>query len=581
MSKHSFVRFLKGWRNHGPVLKWLSAHTKPFLPQLMLLLVIGVVESLLMVGMTVVGKQIIDHSTLGDSLTGKFILYVAVMLFSLLASAGNIILSALINERFSFGIRLKIYRAIMFSDWKHITRYHSGDIATRLTSDIDIVATGIAEIIPSIFSLGFSFVAAFITLLYFDPNIALFALFLGPVTAVIGILSGRMIKPLQIKMQESESAYKSFIQESISNLLVFKAFDLQDKACDSLSALREERLGWVLKRQKVSALTGILLTGSYQFGYITAFAYSSLRLSAGLITYGTMTVFLTLVSQIQAPIVGLSRLVPRIVSIFASAGRLIEIESIAPEDMSTAELSDPPPGLRVTDVSFAYDGGKESVLEHASVLIEPGTFVAVMGSSGIGKTTLIRLIMSYLKPDAGSLELFNRNGQRAPVTAGVRKYISYVPQGNTMLSGTIAGNLLQGNFSVTEDEIWEILRVVAVDEFVRELPDGLYTQIGERGVGLSEGQAQRLAIARALAKKAPFLILDEATSALDGQTEMEILRHLRQSQGHITCLLITHRPSVLEFCDGCVRIHNKGLIYEDLASKASSTPVVDLLSTSD
>jgi len=256
-------------------------------------------------------------------------------------------------------------------------------------------------------------------------------------------------------------------------------------------------------------------------------------------------------------------MLPQVVSIFTSAGRVIEISDIPPEDMETVELAPGAVGLEVRDVNFSY--GPDEILKGAGLRIEPGQFVSMMGSSGIGKTTFVRLALSYIKPDAGSIELFDRNGKKAEINAGAREYISYVPQGNTLLSGRIVDNLRVGDPGISEDEIWELLRVVAVDEFIRSTPHGLNTVIGERGLGLSEGQAQRIAIARALAKKAPLLILDEATSALDEETEIAVLRHLREHVSGITCLLITHRTSVLKFCDRCIRIDNKKIIEEDPA----------------
>ena len=559
----NFIAFLKNWKNQRSAMEWLARHTKPFLPSLLILLALDVVTSVVSVGMTLINRQIIDTATAGGDFKNSIIIYVAILLASLIVGALTGVLATVINERFAFGIRLRIYDSVMHTCWDHISKYHSGDIITRLSSDVDIVASGIAEIIPSIFSLGVSFVAAFVTLAYFDIGIALFALIMAPLTALIGIISGKLIGPLQKKIQESESAYKSFMQESIANLTVFKAFGAQTSAADRLSALRGERIKWVMKRQRVSAITSMLLSLAFQGGYITAFVYSTIQLSRKIITYGTMSVFITLVSQVQAPVMGLSRLVPRVVSIFTSASRIMEIDGMPTEDMTEPELGRAI-GLGVENISFAY--GSEEILKDASVRIEPGEFVAMMGSSGIGKTTFIRLAMAYLTPKNGKVELFDSDGAYGPITAGARKYMSYVPQGNTLISGRIIDNILLGAPDISEEEIWEILRVVAVDEFVRETPNGLYTVIGERGLGLSEGQAQRLAIARALVKKAPFLILDEATSALDEQTELAVLNHLHDHGEGITCLLITHRRSVLSFCDRCIRIEDKEITEESASA---------------
>ncbi len=546
---------LVNWKQHKSSLAWIIKHTKPFIPSLIILMLLSILSSATSIGMTLINRHILDTATAGGNFANSVILYVLILISTLVISAVSGFVTVLLNERFAFGIRLKIYNSVMHTCWSDISRYHSGDIITRLSSDVDIVAIGIAEVLPSIFSLGISLIAAFVTLAYFDAGIAIFALILGPITALVGLISARMLAPTQIKIQQSESAYKSFMQESIANLTVFKSFGAQESASDRISALRGERIYWTLKKQKISTISSALLSASFQVGYLGAFVYSALQLSQQLITYGTMSIFLTLVTQIQAPVVGLSRVIPRAVSIFTSASRIIELDGMQSEDMTKPSFPEGALGISANNISFNY--GAEEIIKDASVTIEPGQFVAMMGSSGIGKTTFIRLAMSYLKPNSGEINLFAPSGEQSKLNAGARSYISYVPQGNTLISGKIIDNIRLGAPDISEEEIWELMRVVAVDDFVKNTPNGLQTIIGEKGLGLSEGQAQRLAICRALAKKAPILILDEATSALDEATEIAVLNHLREHVQGITCLLITHRKSVLKFCDRCICIDEK------------------------
>ena len=553
-----FINFIKNIGSQKPIMMWLANHTKPYLWSLLLLLAMDVFSSGVGIAMALINRSIIDTATAGGEFSHIIVIYIVVLVASLLVGTVSNVLSVMINERFAFGIRIRVYDSVVRSCWDKISKFHSGDIVTRLSSDVDTVANGIAEIIPSVISLGARFVMAFVTLAYFDIGIALFALILGPVTAIIGIVFGRLLKPLQEKFRQTESVYRSFMQESIANIIVFKAFGAQQMAYDRVAELRAERLKWLLKRQKLSAASSTLLSLSFQAGYMTAFVYSTIRLSRQLITFGTMSVFLTMVSQIQSPIVGLSKVLPQLVSIFISAKRIIEVGDIPSEDMETTELAPGAMGLEVSDVSFAY--GPDEILSNATIRIEPGEFVSMMGSSGIGKTTFVRLVMSYISPDNGAMELLDVRGNKAVLNAGARKYISYVPQGNTLISGRIIDNIRLADPAISEDEIWTLLKVVAVDEFVQSTAQGLNTVIGERGLGLSEGQAQRIALARALAKKAPLLILDEATSALDSETEIAVLRHLHEHVTGITCLLITHRTSVLKFCDRCIRIDDKRII---------------------
>ncbi len=558
LSQFQFISFLKNIKTQHGTFEWLVKYTKPFFPSLLLLMFLSMLSSAVSIGMTLTTRYILDTAAANNALAQGVGIYVLVFLVSLVLSTIHGIITAVINEKYSFGIRLRIYDSVMKTCWDRISKFHSGDIITRLSSDVDIVAIGIAEIIPSIFSLGITFIAAFVTLAYFDPVIAVIALVFGPITAIIGVVTGKLMSGVQKKIQQSESAYKSYMQESVANLIVFKAFGAQHNASKRISELRSERVHWVMKRQKITAISSGFLSASFQAGYISAFAYSAIQLSANLITYGTMSVFLTLVNQIQAPVVGLSRVVPRVVSIFTSANRIMEIDGMPDEDYTVPEFSGNMLGIEGENLSFSYD--REEIIKDANFKINPGEFVAMMGSSGIGKTTFIRLAMAYLEPAAGSIKLYDEKGDSNSINAGARTYISYVPQGNTLISGRIIDNILLANESITEEEVWDLLKIVAVDEFVKSTPQGLYTVIGEKGLGLSEGQAQRIAICRALAKKAPILILDEATSALDEATEISVLEHLRKSAGKITCLLITHRKSTLDYCDRCIRIHDKKII---------------------
>ncbi len=564
IEKFQFLKFLSNIRSQQDVTQWLVKRVKPFIPQLVLMMLFSVITTGLSIAMTLVTKYILDTATTGGSLFNGVALYLGIFIISTVSTTIIGIITAVLNEKFSFGIRIKIYNSVMNTLWDRITKYHSGDIITRLSSDVDIVAAGIAEILPSIFSLCITFIAAFATLSFFDPLVAVIALIFGPITALVGLISARKLRPIQKKIQESESAYKSYMQESIANLTVYKAFNAQQLATDSISELRKTRVDWVMKRQRISAITSATMSASFQAGYISAFTYSALQLSAGAITYGTMSIFLTLVNQIQAPVIGLSRVVPRVVSIFTSATRIMEIDDLSDEMFTEQTFTSDNLGISINNLSFAY--GDEDIIKDANLTINPGEFVAMMGSSGIGKTTFIRLAMSFLKPNSGDIRLFSDAGESYEIDAGSRVHISYVPQGNTLISGRIIDNIRLGNNEITEEEIWEILKIVAVDEFVKGTPDGLYTVIGEKGLGLSEGQAQRLAISRALAKKASVLILDEATSALDEATEIAVLDHLRNHTSGMTCLLITHRSSTLNFCDRCIRIDNKKLVEIEMAT---------------
>ena len=270
-----------------------------------------------------------------------------------------------------------------------------------------------------------------------------------------------------------------------------------------------------------------------------------------------MTVFLTLVNRIQSPIVNLAQSIPKLVSMIASAARIIEIQKLPEETSLEENIRGEQVGVRVNKISFGY--GEDLVFDQASIDFKPGEFTAIVGASGIGKTTLVRLIMAFTNKAAGTIEFYNVHGDREKANASARDFISYVPQGNTLFSGTIRENIRMGRLDATEEEIMEALKGASADGFVSGLPKGVDTVIGEKGHGISEGQAQRIAIARALVRKAPFLILDEATSSLDEETELRVLEGIRSWNPAPTCLLITHRRSVLQYCDREICIENKKL----------------------
>jgi len=541
---------------------WLVKYSKPYLPKITLLLLLDIAASLLGVGMAIISKGIIDSATSGRMVKRAIFFYIVVTLVSLLIYAMTNLISIVVNEKFSFGIRKQVYEKIIKSHWMDIKKYHTGDLLTRLTSDAGNISDGIVSVIPTIIRLIIELLATFFTLFYYEPMLAVFALVMAPVVAIVCFILGRKLKVLQIKVQESESEYRSFIQESLSNLLIVKSFTNEAYATERLVKLRDERFYWVFKKNRLNVASSTIMSLSFNVGYIGAFVFGALQLSKHAITFGTMSVFLTLVNRIQAPIMSLAQYVPKVVSILASAERVMEIQNITLEEKSQVHITAENIGVDISDLTFGYT--EETVLEKVSVSIKPGEFVAIVGRSGIGKTTLIHLIMSFMSNVKGSIEFQNELGEKEKANAGTREFISYVPQGNTLFSGTIRENIHMGRLDATEEEMIEAIKMAAGYEFVCGLPNGLDTVIGERGHGISEGQAQRIAIARALIRRAPFLILDEATSSLDEKTELAVLKGIQDLKPRPTCLLITHRRSVLTYCDREIRIDNKEIVEQEL-----------------
>ena len=546
----------KIWQDRGNQYRyaqWLWQYSRPYLGKILLVMVFGLLETVASLLMVQISKEIIDHATFGNAFVRLMVVYVLLMLGMQAVTVISSLVSTMLTERFSFGIRKQIYEKIIHSHWMDVKKYHTGDLMTRLTSDAGNVADGIIGTIPSIIQLAVELLLVFFTLFYYSPMLAMFALLVAPVAALSSWWLGKKLRKLQVK--ESEAAYRSFLQESLANLLIVKAFANEDYSTERLTQLREERFHWVYRRTKMGVASSTVMSLAFQTGYIVAFCYGAIQISRKMITYGTMSVFLTLVNRVQAPVMGLAQQIPKVVSILASAGRIMELQQIPLEMKTDTQIPSAQVGVEIKDMTFGYTD--ETVLENVNLRIGAGEFVAIIGESGIGKTTLIRIIMSFMSNIRGSVTFFNEKGDLERANAATRKFISYVPQGNTLFSGTVRENIRMGKLDATEEEMYEALKLASGYEFVMGLPKGIDTVIGERGHGLSEGQAQRIAIARAFLRKAPFLILDEATSALDEKTELEVLQGLKELSPRPTCLIITHRKSILPYCDRELQIVDK------------------------
>ncbi|MCR5772113.1 MAG: ABC transporter ATP-binding protein/permease [Butyrivibrio sp.] len=543
--------------------KWLYTYTKPYLGRIIALMIVSVLWTYIGIEYSIVSQKIIDMAGNGHITKSAIIVFMVLIIIMLVGQAFEDLFAALLNEKYSFGIRKQVYDKIIRSVWLGTQKFHTGDMMTRMTSDAGNIANGMVRVIPNIIVFLIELILVFSTLYTSSKLLAVTALFLTPIGIVLAYALGRKLKKYQIKVQESETAYRSFIQESLANILVVKAFSGEDRFSDELTNLRNSRFNWVWKKSKLSAASNLVMSGTFQLGYMFAFIYAAGQISRGEITFGTMTLFLTLFGRIQAPIASLMRELPGVVSIFASAGRVMDIQEIPLEDRFTDRDIKGTIGVKVNNLSFAYD--KDFIFSDISFDIKPGDFVGIVGKSGIGKTTLIRLLMNFITPSSGDVYYYDTLGSKMQLSATVREFVSYVPQGNTLFSGTIRKNIQIGKEDATDEEIWEALDMAVCREFVEKLPNGLDTVIGEKGVGVSEGQAQRLGLARALIRKSEFVVLDEATSALDEDTESLLLKRLSELTPKPTCILITHRKSVLDYCnrefvleDGSIKVKEIG-----------------------
>lgn len=441
---------------------------------------------------------------------------------------------------------------ILRSQYQGRDALHSGDVLNRLEQDVATVVNFVAETLPDMISVFTLFLGAFCYLFILDYRLALVIVVLFPLFLLLSrIYVGRM-RQLNRDVRESDSVVQSILQDSVQNRMLVKALESEDSLVGRLDDEHRTLRRKVVKKTYFSVFSNMVVSMGFATGYLVAFGWSAFRLAAGTLTYGGMTAFLQLVNRIQGPARNLARTVPKFVSVFTAAERLMMFEEIPLEDQKNPQLLDGCCGVEFRDVSFAYaDEPEKEIFNHFSFDFRPGTCTAITGRTGAGKTTLLRMILALIKPVNGNVYIYNKV-ERIEASPSTRCNVIYVPQGNTLLSGTIRDNLLLGNVDATEAEMHEALRMACAD-FVSALPDGIDTIVTENGGGLSEGQAQRLCIARALLRQSSLMILDEATSALDEGTERQLLKNLFENKSR-TVIFITHRPAVLKYCDAHVEI---------------------------
>ncbi len=547
------------WRNNKENIKWLSKQGKGFRRYTFGFLFINMITMLITLLSSVIGKYVVDAAVgFGQRVFWQYIVaMVGTTLVTIAISFFSSLFSSYVGEKFAFSIRADMFDRVQRSKWQKISKFHSGDMLSRLTGDVGTVASSIISIVPSLVVAAVEFAIVLGILLYYDPYMAFIGLVVGPLGVVAGAVFRRKFVRYQKKLRESESEYYSFFQETLSGLPVTKAFQLEEANNKRLKAFRKQRLALVMKSSRLGAVMHMVMKFIYNMGYVAAFSWCAYRLANPQdgYTYGTMTLFLSLVSILQGTIRNIGGIIPLIFSAVVAAKRVRELAEGETEDYTKVDRMPEKVGLCVKDVSFTYE--KEPVLSGVSVTVQPGRRVGIVGSSGAGKTTFIRLLLSLVEPDSGDAAYLLDGVDKERISPASRRFISYVPQGNTLSSGTIKTNLLTGDENATEEQLWEALEMADAAHFVRKSEKGLDTAVSEKAGGLSEGQAQRIAIARALLRNKPVLILDEATSALDEVTEKRIFKRLTENRDK-TCFIITHRRSMLEYCDMIFEIGDGG-----------------------
>ncbi|WP_077866652.1 ABC transporter ATP-binding protein [Clostridium saccharobutylicum] len=549
---------------------WIYDKCKSSFLWISLIVLIGSMLSIINVIRSLVSKSLIDAATqnASDKII-KWIIFLGLLLLSNIAlSSINTIASTYVCENIRNKMQCKLYNHIIHSTWSEHNKYHSVELLTRINNDVNTITSMITSTLPGIISLIVMLISSFFALLSISSTMSLVSISIFPLLILLSKVYGRKLHYFYIEIQKKETLYNRFLQESFNNILIVKSFCLEHNRYNYLKKIQIEKLNLSIKKSYFSSMSNGFLALSSLLGYFVVFIWGTINLSiVGVSAFGDLTAMFQLFSNIQIPIYGLSSSFPQLISALSATDRLIEIENMALENFpsniedSIVSIEHRYDEIATTinneiyfeNVEFGYIP-TVPILKNISFSINCGETIGLIGPSGEGKTTLIRLLLCLIHPNSGNIYIDGQN-----LSTNHRKLISYVPQGNTLFSGSILDNLKFGNPDANENELIEALKMSSALDFVNSLPNKLNTLIGEKGIGLSEGQAQRLTIARAFLRKKPILILDEATSSLDYKTELNVLNEIKNLIPKPICIIITHRPSALSICDKIYKLENNNI----------------------
>ena len=548
-------------------IKWMLGTFDKERWQVLILIFANAVNAVLTVLYAGFSERIINAAAEDRSIEKLIYNTIAFLILIMVQLALNLVSRSFAERckaRIEVTLRSHILNTVMRKDYSQVTKYHTGEIQNRMTSDVTTISDGFTTIVPNVVYFIVKLISAFVYLIVIDKLFALVFLVGGVLVFSFTVLFRGILKKLHKNVQATEGKVRSFIQEILTSLLVIKSFVSEDKVSSQADELMEENYKAKMKRRFFGICANAGISTVFNLGYVFALAFGAYRLLNGML-FGKVVAMLQLVNQIQQPFSALSGMLSKYFAVLASAERIIELDNIPdeieenPYDIDVDYFYEKLQTIEFEHITFGYD--RDVILNDTSLTINKGDFVAIMGISGIGKSTLLKLLLGVFHVENGEIWLNTSEGD-VKVDCHTRRLFTFVPQGNFLLSGTIRDNLTFINSEATEEEINEAIRISCADKFIAELPDGLETVIGERGIGLSEGQLQRLAIARSILSNSPVMLLDEATSALDEETELQFLKNLRDMKNK-TCIIVSHKKAALEICNKHIQIADGKIVLEE------------------
>lgn len=473
-----------------------------------------------------------------------------IILLMVLTSAWNTRIREKNRVIVSNRLRGRLFSRVMRARWHGREALHTGDTVNRLEDDIRTLSNTVTEQIPFIIIACFQLIAASFVLFTMQKNLLWVLLFIMPLALIVSKIYFRILRRLTAEIREQDSRIQSHMQESLLKRILILSMGKEGESVDSLDAMQGSLQRSIMTRVSYSNRSRVFIQIGFMAGYVVTFCWSAFGLISGTVTYGMMTACLQLVNQVQNPILDMSHIIPALVQSMTSIDRLRELADMKEEEKGEERTMQGPLGIRIRDLSYTYPGNEHPTISHLDYDFRPGVSTAIIGETGAGKSTLMRLLLNLLQPDSGHIILYNDHEEQ-DMNAALRCNFRFVPQGNSLMSGTVRQNLLLGNSDATDEQMREALHLAAAD-FVFERPEGLDTPCSEQGSGLSEGQAQRIAIARALLQKGPVILMDEACSSVDNQTEQRILKNLTTGVQDKTIIWVTHHEAVKHYMSNCL-----------------------------